>query len=534
MAMKFFHTLGFKLDLGIAIVLLVGTSLFATFQANWQSRRLLDATIRSAANIGDVINKSTRYSMLLNRTEDVHQIIMAVGTEPNIEAIRIYDRRGQVAFSTATGEIGTQAYPTDEPCKPCHAGSTPVLPDTREPLTRIITSPTGYRVLSVITPIRNEPSCSSANCHAHEASQSVLGILDVMLPLTGMDENASMVRTTLMLSAFGLMLLLTIFTGQFLRRMVSRPVRKLVLGTEEVIKGNLDHRLEVRRRDEIGMLASSFNDMTLELKRARSELTKWTETLEQRVAEKTEELRRAQSHMVQIEKMVSLGTLSATVAHELNNPMEGILTYAKLLRRRLQRGTPSDEDIQEMISELTMIADETSRCGNIVKNLLLFSREKVGDFKETDLRSVVEQSLRLIDHHMKMNNIQVQTAFGEGPITAFCDGHQIEEALLALEINAVEAMPDGGEFRIAMEMDSPPNVIRISVADNGTGIPPEVLPHIFEPFYTTKKDGKGTGLGLSVVYGIMERHGGRVEVTSAPGSGAAFTLILPRRGQAVA
>jgi two-component system NtrC family sensor kinase len=184
-----------------------------------------------------------------------------------------------------------------------------------------------------------------------------------------------------------------------------------------------------------------------------------------------------------------------------------------------------------MIGELTMIADETARCGNIVKNLLLFSREKVGDFKEIDLRGVVDQSLKLIDHHMMMHAIRVETSFGDQPVTVYCDGHQIEEALLALEINAVEAMPDGGIFRIAVSADDTHDTVQITVSDTGVGIPADVLPHIFEPFYTTKMDGKGTGLGLSVVYGIIERHGGRVMVQSIPGAGATFTLSLPRRGQ---
>jgi two-component system, NtrC family, sensor kinase len=265
------------------------------------------------------------------------------------------------------------------------------------------------------------------------------------------------------------------------------------------------------------------------LKRARKELTAWTQTLEQRVTEKTEELRRAQKHMVQIEKMVSLGTLAATVAHELNNPLEGILTYAKLLRKKLERGIPSAEGSQEMISELALIADETARCGNIVKNLLLFSREKVGEFKDFDLHFIIERSLKLIEHHLKMNNITCEVEIEEKPVILYCDAHQLEEALLALEINAVEAMPAGGTFRIAVKEIEYLNAIQIAVSDTGTGIKEEDMPHIFEPFYTTKKDGKGTGLGLSVVYGIIERHSGSISVDSKADAGTTFTITLPRQ-----
>jgi two-component system NtrC family sensor kinase len=311
--------------------------------------------------------------------------------------------------------------------------------------------------------------------------------------------------------------------------MVNIPVKKLAIGTQEIVKGNLDHQIDVQTNDEIGSLATSFNQMTQELKRARKELTAWAQTLEQRVAEKTEELRRAQKHMVHIEKMVSLGTLAATVAHELNNPLEGILTYAKLLRKKIERGFPSPESIPEMVSELTLIADETARCGNIVKNLLLFSREKVGEFKESDLHVIIERSLKLIDHHLKMNNIRCQVEIEEKPVILYCDAYQLEEALLALEINAVEAMPAGGTFRISVKEIDYLNAVQIDVSDSGTGIREEDMPHIFEPFFTTKKDGKGTGLGLSVVYGIIERHSGTISVDSKPGMGTTFIITVPRQ-----
>jgi two-component system NtrC family sensor kinase len=181
-----------------------------------------------------------------------------------------------------------------------------------------------------------------------------------------------------------------------------------------------------------------------------------------------------------------------------------------------------------MVGELALIADETSRCGNIVKNLLLFSREKVGEFKDSDLHFIIDRSLKLIDHHLKMNNIRSEVDIQEAPVLLTCDAHQLEEALLALEINAVEAMPAGGIFRIAVKEIDYLNAVQIAVSDTGTGIKEDDMPHIFEPFYTTKKDGKGTGLGLSVVYGIIERHSGSITVDSRPGLGTTFTITLPR------
>lgn len=526
--MKFINLLGFKLFLGIAIIVLSGTAFFSTFLVDWQASKYLASAKSSAVNISDLINRSTHYSMLLNRREDIYQIIKTIGSEPHIEGIRIYNKKGGVSFSTQEAEIGRSVDLSTEACNGCHSSGKPVVSRTDSTLTRIFVSPKGYRVIGIITPIRNETSCVANECHAHDASQTVLGILDVLISLQDVDENIGLFRRTQMLGSIILVLVLTGFVTIYIWRMVHIPVKKLAVGTSEIVKGNLDYQIDIRSKDEIGSLAKSFNQMTQELKRARLELTNWTQTLERRVAEKTEELRRAQRHMVQIEKMVSLGTLAATVAHELNNPLEGILTYAKLIKKKLEQGIPSFDGSTEMIDELTMIADEAGRCGTIVKNLLLFSRERVGEFKENDVRGIVDRSLKLIDHHLKIHTINVELKFDDHSSMLFCDAHQLEEALLALEINAVEAMPAGGTLHITIKELEQVNTLQIVIRDTGTGIPENVLPHIFEPFYTTKKEGKGTGLGLSVVYGIIERHHGTVSVDSTINVGTTFTITLPR------
>jgi two-component system NtrC family sensor kinase len=199
----------------------------------------------------------------------------------------------------------------------------------------------------------------------------------------------------------------------------------------------------------------------------------------------------------------------------------------------MQQPELSEEQRAEISDELKMIADETSRCGTIVKNLLLFSRRQVGEFKENNLRTIVEQSTKLVDHHMKMNNIRLSTQISGDLPPLRCDAEQILQALLALEINAVEAMPHGGELRIEM-FPLPPDTITIRIADSGIGIRAEDLPHVFEPFFTTKKEGKGTGLGLAVVYGIIERHGGKITIDSEHNKGTTFTITLPQQTETIA
>lgn len=525
--MKFTRLLAFRLFVTILLVMLVGTIIVTLINTRWQSKRYMESMVSSAFRASDIIKRSTHYSMLLNRREDIYQIITTVGSEPGIHGIRVYDKRGTVTFSTDTTEVGSRVDMTAEACNACHDQGTPPLSPNPDELTRVFQSPKGYRVLGMITPIYNQNSCATSDCHAHPPSQTVLGVLDVMLPLNEID--ALLVESTQMhyLSSFVLVAVVALVSGIFIWFLVNIPVRNLTLGTQEIIKGNLSYRIRVRSKDEIGTLARSFNQMSQELQRAQEEILEWTQTLEDRVAQKTEELQRAQHHMIHVEKMASLGKLAATVAHELNNPLEGILTYAKLLKKKL-RGLSLPEDKEaEIQTDLSLIADESARCGSVVKNMLLFARRDRGQMTEVDLQSIVEKSLRLIDHHLKMNRITLDNDLGDRPILLYCDPEQITQALLALEINAVEAMPEGGTLRIEISPSEDANSVVLRIKDNGVGIAKENLKHIFEPFFSTKESGKATGLGLAVVFGIVERHRGTIDVESEYGCGTTFTITLP-------
>ena len=519
--------LAFRLFVIVLLVMIIATAIFTAVMLNWHTEKYLSITTDWALRTSDLIKRSTHYSMLENRREDIYRTINTLGSEPGIQAIRIYNKKGEITYSTVASEVGKYVNMNAEACNACHKPGKALPTNGNTALTRIFYSPKGYRVLGVITPIKNEPSCYKAACHEHPANQTVLGVLDVMLPLKAMDASLVQLRQYSYFGGALMVLSVTIFAGIFIWTMVNIPVRKLTEGTREITKGNLDHRIRVRSSDEIGDLADSFNKMTEELGRARDELTEWTQTLEERVEQKTDELRRALSNMVQMEKMASLGKLAASVAHELNNPLAGILAYAKLLKKQLAKGDLTEEGIKGIGDELTMIADESMRCGNIVNNLLLFSRQKIGEFQLQNLGPVIHQSLKLISHHLAMNNVMPEVDVPETPVETICDPQQIEQALIALEINAIEAMPDGGTLRITMKKLVSQNEIEIKVIDNGIGINDEDLEHIFEPFFTTKKDGKGTGLGLAVVHGIIERHNGRIEVDSRPGAGTTVTILLP-------
>jgi len=354
-----------------------------------------------------------------------------------------------------------------------------------------------------------------------------LGVLDVRMSLEQVDKEIRQAQFKMILYSIITVIALSFTSLLFLYLTVHRPVKRLIQGTREISSGNLEHQIPIGTHDELGQLASSFNTMTESLRKVMDENRRWSQELEQRVQEKTDELKRIHSQILQIEKMASLGKLSATVAHELNNPLEGILTYAKLIAKRMRKIGPASGPTLEMLEELDLIVRETERCGNIVKNLLLFSRKQVGEFALIPVKQIVEKSSQLVQHHFQISNVQFRTVYTREDITLMCDENQIEQALVALFVNAVEAMKGGGTLTVEVFKSGIGDYPHIRLTDTGPGIAAEDVPHIFEPFFTTKKEGVGLGLGLSVVYGIVERHGGKIEVHSEPGKGSTFTISFP-------
>ncbi|MFZ4620991.1 MAG: sensor histidine kinase [Bacteroidota bacterium] len=525
--MKYTRLLVYRLLAGIFVVMVVGVGVLTFALVKIQTEQYTKISAETAQRVSDIVKRSTQYSMLLNRNEDIYHIINTIGSEPGIEAIRIYNKKGEVSYSTIDKEVGTSVDMGSQACVACHpSGKSDVVSPANTELIRTFRSPLGHNVIGVIAPIKNEKTCYESDCHVHTKSQTILGVLDVMIPLTETERQLADFQVTQYTGGLVLLIVLTIFVGFFLWRTVNIPVHRLTEGTVAVMNGDLDHTIDVQTNDEIGFLTGSFNHMTRTLKQTQEELQQLNQTLEERVQRKTEELKRAQTNLIQVEKMVSLGTLAATVAHELNNPLEGILTYAKLIKKRMLKQDLTEEQKTEIVEELTMIADETARCGNIVKNLLLFSRKKVGEFRENDIRAIVEQSTKLIEHHLKMHNVKLNFTCADDIPMVVCDSEQILQALLALEINAVEAMANEGLLSIDIKKGEKDDYI-IALTDTGNGIRPEDMEHIFEPFYTTKKEGKGTGLGLAVVYGIIERHNGRITAASEVNKGTTFTITLP-------
>jgi two-component system NtrC family sensor kinase len=495
---------------------------------------MMAQVMESAQNLSEVIKGSTHYSMLKNQKEDVYQIINTIGKLHGVEGIRIYNKRGEITFSTAGKEQGSVVDLKAEACYGCHDQAKPLDVVPVGSRMRIYSTPGGKRVLGLINPIRNEPQCSESGCHSHPDERTVLGVLDVRMSLEAIDADIANAQNRFTAVAIGVIFLTTFLAVLFLSNTVIRPVRKLIAGTQEISSGNLEHTILIHTKDEIGRLADSFNEMTKSLRQSELQNKQWAQTLELRVREKTDELKKIHEQIVQIEKMASLGKLSATVAHELNNPLEGVLTYAKLIARRLGKVEVVTPQLKETLEDLELIIRETERCGNIVKSLLLFSKKQVAEFGLVSVRQIIEKAQRLVKHHFDISNVRFFVSYPVNDSVLLCDENQIQQALVALFVNAVEAMPGGGSLYVSVSDNESAGRISIEVKDTGIGIPEEDLGHVFEPFFSTKRNGQGVGLGLSVVYGIIERHGGKIAVESKVGEGTVFRIDFPRTSVSVA
>jgi len=521
------RSLSFELFVWLLALISLAFAIYAFFSIRTTSLQWQQMAELDARRFTDLIQRSTHYGMLKNRKEDVHQIIRTIAQEPGVEGVRIYDKQGAIIFSANENEIGQQVDLRAEACFSCHESDRPLQSVPESGRTRIFRKGSGERVLGLINPIENNPECSRAPCHAHPPDQSVLGVLDVTISLGASDALLADTRQQAIAGAVLIALLAGLISALFIYRMVRRPVRRLIEGTQRVAGGDLDTEIRAGSHNEIGQLAGAFDRMTRDLRRARGELTEWSNRLEERLEEKTAELSQTQRQIAHMDKMASLGKLAATVAHELNNPLAGILNYSKLIERTLREAPAEMPEREEIERQLGVIQREAGRSGAIVRNLLIFARRSGAEMALQRLNQVLERSLLLVRHHLEMAGIQLENHQVEGDDTIVCDADQLQQALVALLVNAVEAMPQGGTLRFAAE--GRPQEIEIRVTDTGVGIPEDALPHIFEPFYTSKEGGEGTGLGLAVVYGIVQRHEGRIEVDSRPGEGTTFRITLPRR-----
>jgi len=516
------------------IVLLLGAmvvifALLGYLTIQLQRQHLESATLLTAERMSDLIRRSTSEFMLREDREDLRRLMSTIAEEPGMIRVRILDREGLITYSSDPSEINRSLDKDAEACYACHAKGKPLAHPNRPDRFRVYQGPNG-RALAIITPIENQPECANAACHEHPASQQILGVLDTHLSLARADMQLADLSWRIIVCDVMAMGAIALLSWLFILRVVDRPLKQLQAGTQKLSAGALGYQIEMRSRDEIGALAASFNSMSSQLQGANQQLIAWGHNLEERVEEKTAELRRAHDEILHSETMASVGKMAAVVAHEINNPLSGILTYSKLLRKWVDDGQITNEKKQEANQCLELISSESRRCGDLVKNLLSFSRQSPINIQSADVNPIIEKCLLLVRHNLENAGIEVHSSLATDLPRLQCDPAQIEQLLLAVGMNAVDAMPHGGNLWLSSQLTRDRDSVALAVRDDGSGIPADMLEKVFEPFVTTKDLNHGTGLGLAVSRGIVERHGGKISIDSEVGKGTTVTITLPVPG----
>jgi two-component system NtrC family sensor kinase len=617
----FRRSIGFKLTFGVVLTVLVAIVGFAWFNIHSQSSSLLAEVERHANQLSEAVKADTESDMLRNDRERIHESIRRIGQQDSIDRVRILNKSGEIIYSSEETDIGSMVDKDAEACYRCHSAGEPLEHLESEDRTRVFKPlPDSPRLLGIINPIYNSPTCWSASCHAHPESQTVLGVLDVTIPLTDVDRNIRRSQLAAAALAVIVILVLSLTTGLMVRGWIDRPVQELVAATRNVAGGNLGYRLTVKRNDELGALADSFNNMTDKLAQARLQL-------------------------FQSDKLASLGRLAAGVAHEINNPLTAVLTYSSFLLKRSQGRPETRKDLQVIVSE-------TIRCREIVKNLLDFARQTVPKKRKANVNEIIGRAAKVIENQLSLGHVKLAMDLDPSLPDVTVDANQIQQVFINLLVNAADAIgenegtisvtsrlvslnPSGilqiktavcrkrhelvdrkfkvdGKPAITMQFRKeeetglihldpmygaaehqlggmPPldqgvellcpecstsmiaegeqcpkcgapiyafevplkglvqgclqqgchwqhweqidsnwndQFVEVRVEDDGCGIPKSQIPHLFEPFATTKGP-KGTGLGLAVTWGIIDNHNGTITVESEEGAGSAFVVRIP-------
>ncbi|BBA69138.1 sensor histidine kinase [Geobacter sulfurreducens] len=509
-----------KFTIATSFVLLVTMGLFAYINVEQLEKLLFEEAVSDADKLSETIIRTTHYHMLEDNRERAYQIINEVGSQKGItQRIRMINKFGQVTHSTDQREIGYFLDKKAEACNMCHSGPSPLVHATTMNRSRLFTDREGKQVLGLAKAIYNDERCFTAPCHYHPKEAKVLGVLDVIVSLDPMHQKVYAYRNEIIVLTVLQITLIALCLTFFTQRFVNRPVRQLVRLTQQVGEGDLDTRVTLSSHDELGDLASAFNSMTVNLKKVHGELEDWGKNLEVKVEERTQELKNIQAQLVHSEKLASLGELVAGIAHEINNPLTGILVFASLMA--------SDKKLDPSLkADLDLIVKETQRCAKIVKGLLDFSRESIPQKKPSSINAIMDATLTLVVHQSCFHDITVVKEYNPDIPEMLLDPHQIEQVFINLLLNACHAIAGSGEVHIRTGFDHVNDEVSVAITDTGCGIPDEIIGKIFDPFFTTKET-KGTGLGLSVSYGIIEGHGGRIDVQSTVGAGTTFTVRLP-------
>ncbi len=483
--------IGVRLAIMMAGLMILSTGSFVAFSLITQRHETMDMFTQSSLSMTQSLERILRFSMLENRREEIESAIKKIGSEKDIESVSLITHMGDPIYNS-NGFPAAPLSMAARPCSGCHVQS------GAQPLKRL-PADANFRILEerkaaeVFLPVYNAPDCFTAPCHAHPPTESILGIMQMTISYARMETMLSRSHLRLMALSVAMAVIASLIVLGLVRKWVTKPVKQLLSGTRRVADGDLGHVIPVGEA-ELGALAKAFNKMQ-------------------------EKLLSSQRQLIIAEKLASIGKLAASVAHEINNPLTGILTFAEDLADRAAPDDPRSQDYE-------VIRHEAMRCREIVRDLLDFSRQDKPNLRPININDVLVHMIKFVSKQALFRNVEIITALHEDLPPVIADPTQVEQVILGLLVNASEAMPDGGKIFVDSNPIQQKGEIEISIRDSGSGIPEENLQRIFEPFFSTK-GGKSMGIGLAVSWNIINQHGGRLEVDSRPGEGTIFRIFMP-------
>ena len=530
------HTLSTRIAIPAGFFALISVGVLSFILIRAQREQVLEEVVHGSDNIAEAVLLSLDHDMRVNSREGVRDLVEALGRHAGIESIRIFNKNGEIAYSSRPEEVGRMVDSKAEACVHCHVdGKKPLTELTSENRSRKYVDGSGRQVLGSIHIIRNRPSCAGADCHAPVSQQQVLGVLDVGMSLEPTRARLAAATWNAVLISLAAVALITATLFFLIRRSVRIPLRRIAAATHKIAEGGAALAAPVGAASEFAALTTSFNEMLESLASSKQQLEEWANSLEAKVAEEAAELRDAQFRVIHAEKLSSVGLVAAGIAHELNSPLMAIITFSHLVKSAV----PADSRAYE---DLRMIEREANRCAGIIRQLLDYSRKQTQEPATHPCRvtTVIEGALDLLKVELQNNdvNVIVDAVPDLPPVDA--NEVQLMQVFVNLILNASQAMPDGGvititanevERRLYQRVELPPHrstsLVRIVVRDTGTGIARDDVGKVFDPFFTTKPVGKGSGLGLSVSLGIVSGYRGTILVDSDGASWTEFTVLLP-------
>lgn len=475
----------------ISISLLVfGISIYTFLNLRREKIQLINSARESTDLLLQTIERSIYNSMRIGNTEDTQIILEMVGQNRNLLGVRIFHPHGIVLKSSHPDEVG----------KPVNDNDYQLFVNNRHE--GIFKVPGHGDVLKMQKPIYNDEPCYS--CHGHKVR--IIGVLNVNYSL---EETKQRIVDATKLFAFSTIAIIVFLSGSIsvvMVRFVRKPLNRIVENMARVKGGDLSVRMKEERKDEIGQLISSFDSMVDNLDQAKKELEQYH----------FEQMERA-------DRLASVGEMAAGIAHEIKNPLTGIAAAITIIKDDFEPDDPRTEIVNEVLEQVTRL-DKT------VNDLLFFGKPSQPEPTFTNINSIVEKTLMFASQHRSGKEIKKELKLDSSLPAVYVDSKQIQQVFLNLILNAFQAMQNGGMLAIGTSMVEAEGKqwARITIADSGPGIPPQILAKIFTPFFTTKA--QGTGLGLAICHKLVTQHGGKIHVESKDGQGTVFTVELPVYG----